>query len=47
MTYLYTSAGYHTVCYLYTRIQFNWNELKYSQFASYEIAINIIGLFQK
>lgn len=38
------TAGYHTVCYLYTRVQFNWNELKYSVFASYEIIINIIGL---
>ncbi|CAH1725969.1 solute carrier family 46 member 3-like isoform X2 [Aphis gossypii] len=38
------NAGYHTVIYLYTRVQFNWNELKYSVFASYEIIINIIGL---
>ncbi|XP_026806843.1 solute carrier family 46 member 3-like [Rhopalosiphum maidis] len=38
------NAGYHTVCYLYTRVQFNWNEVKYSVFASYEIIINIIGL---
>ncbi|CAI6343437.1 unnamed protein product [Macrosiphum euphorbiae] len=38
------NAGYHTVCYLYTRVQFNWNEVKYSVFASYELAMNIIGL---
>ncbi|KAF0756939.1 solute carrier family 46 member 3-like isoform X1 [Aphis craccivora] len=38
------NAGYQTVCYLYTRVQFNWNELKYSVFASYEIIVNIIGL---
>ncbi|KAL4132200.1 hypothetical protein QTP88_009405 [Uroleucon formosanum] len=38
------NAGYHTVSYLYTRVQFNWNEVKYSVFASYELTINIIGL---
>ncbi|KAL5244759.1 hypothetical protein ACI65C_012169 [Semiaphis heraclei] len=38
------NAGYHTICYLYTRVQFNWNEVKYSVFASYELIINIIGL---
>ncbi|XP_025202486.1 solute carrier family 46 member 3-like [Melanaphis sacchari] len=38
------NAGYHTVCYLYTRVQFNWDEVQYSIFASYEIVMNILGL---
>jgi len=44
MTNSGTNNGYRTVSYLYTRVQFNWNELKYSVFATYELLLNIVGL---
>uniref|UniRef100_A0A2S2QYI7 Solute carrier family 46 member 3 n=1 Tax=Sipha flava TaxID=143950 RepID=A0A2S2QYI7_9HEMI len=40
-----TNNGYRTVSYLYTRVQFNWTEVKYSIFSTYELTVNIIGLF--
>lgn len=33
------------IAYLYTRVRFNWNEVKYSIYATYELLINIIGMF--
>lgn len=32
---------------MYTRVRFNWNELKYSVYATYELFINIIGKYIK
>lgn len=43
----FTDIGVQTISYLYTRLQFNWNEVIYSVFATYEIIVNIIGLSQK
>ncbi|VVC29237.1 Hypothetical protein CINCED_3A021200 [Cinara cedri] len=44
MTNAGTNNGFRTISYLYTRVRFNWNELKYSIYATYELLINIIGL---
>lgn len=30
--------------YLYTRVQFNWNEVRYSIYSTYELLMNIIGM---
>jgi len=32
------------VSYLYTRVQFNWNEVRYSIYSTYELSMNIIGM---
>ncbi|XP_050422784.1 proton-coupled folate transporter-like [Adelges cooleyi] len=36
--------GSSTITYLYTRVKFNWNEVKYSAFATYSLILDTIGL---